>query len=222
MARANLKQTAYERIKAGILSCEYAPGSLLNEDRLCQDLGMSRTPIRDALGRLEQERLITIRPKVGYLVSNVTADVIRMTYESRILVEPYIILNYCTDLSAQQLSELAAIQQKVEKSVRSKGPDIYQYDHEFHSYLVSFCPNSYLREFYTSLSDQNNRLRILVNRSSEKRIRETVSEHEYVLKALKKGDSRAAAEAMKEHLSTALQATLLAFSQSQFDTSLTV
>ena len=63
MKKINLKTQAYITIKQKIATCEYAPGTFLSEELLVEELKISRTPIRDALGRLEQEGLLEIRPK---------------------------------------------------------------------------------------------------------------------------------------------------------------
>ena len=60
MSKNNLKQQAYQMIREKIMNCEYPPGILLNENMLLNAVPGSRTPIRDALGRLEQEKLVTI------------------------------------------------------------------------------------------------------------------------------------------------------------------
>ena len=60
MPKINLKTLAYNAIRQKIVTCEYAPGTFLNEEFLTEDLNLSRTPVRDALGRLEQEGLIQI------------------------------------------------------------------------------------------------------------------------------------------------------------------
>ena len=63
-AKLSLKLQAYQYLKTKILNCEYRPNEFLNEQKLCAEMGnISRTPMRDALGRLEQEGLITILPK---------------------------------------------------------------------------------------------------------------------------------------------------------------
>ena len=68
-AKLSLKLQAYQYLKTKILNCEYRPNEFLNEQKLCAEMGnISRTPMRDALGRLEQEGLITILPKKGRLV----------------------------------------------------------------------------------------------------------------------------------------------------------
>ena len=69
-AKLSLKLQAYQYLKTKILNCEYRPNEFLNEQKLCAEMGnISRTPMRDALGRLEQEGLITILPKKGLMVS---------------------------------------------------------------------------------------------------------------------------------------------------------
>lgn len=72
MKKETLKQHAYNIIKDKIINCEYAPSALLNEEMLKEDVQASRTPIRDALGRLEQEGLVTILPKKGIMVAPLT------------------------------------------------------------------------------------------------------------------------------------------------------
>ena len=64
-------------------------GTFLNEEQLTTELSLSRTPVRDALGRLEQEGLLEIRPKCGILVRPLTLNDIDMTFEVRMLYEPY-------------------------------------------------------------------------------------------------------------------------------------
>ena len=67
MPTGDLKTFAYTSIKEKLLHCDYEPGSVLNETALCQELKISRTPIREALNRLSQENLIQILPKRAFL-----------------------------------------------------------------------------------------------------------------------------------------------------------
>ena len=94
MTKKSLKSQAYNNIKEKIISCEYSPGMLLNEEILCETFNVSRTPIRDALSRLEQEGLITIWPKKGIIVSSLSISEVNNLFELRLLLEPYSIQNY--------------------------------------------------------------------------------------------------------------------------------
>ena len=89
-SKPSLKLQAYQYLKTRILNCEYRPNEFLNEQKLCAEMGnISRTPMRDALGRLEQEGLITILPKKGLMVSGITEEDVHSMFEMRLLVEPY-------------------------------------------------------------------------------------------------------------------------------------
>ena len=94
MPKETLKGHAYFYIKNKIINCEYQPGMLLNEEMLKDEVKASRTPIRDAISRLEQENLVKILPKKGILVSELSIREINSIYESRMMVEPYVIQNY--------------------------------------------------------------------------------------------------------------------------------
>lgn len=69
---SSLKNQAYHEIKQKILNCEYAPGTVLNEAFLCKELSFSRTPVRDAISRLEQDHLLRIAPKKGIIIEDIT------------------------------------------------------------------------------------------------------------------------------------------------------
>lgn len=69
-----LKDKAYAIIKDKIINCEYLPGEVLSESRLLEEIKSSRTPIREALNKLEQEKLVCIMPKRGILVNEVTVE----------------------------------------------------------------------------------------------------------------------------------------------------
>ena len=106
MPKMNLKTQAYNTIRQKIVTCEYAPGTFLNEELLTTELGLSRTPVRDALSRLEQEGLIEIKPKKGIIVMPLSINTINMIFEVRQLYEPYILLNYGNALSVERLKDL--------------------------------------------------------------------------------------------------------------------
>ena len=103
-AKLSLKLQAYQYLKTKILNCEYRPNEFLNEQKLCAEMGnISRTPMRDALGRLEQEGLITILPKKGLMVSGITEEDVHSMFEMRLLVEPYALRTYGNAIPREQL-----------------------------------------------------------------------------------------------------------------------
>lgn len=201
MPKKSLKQQAYQDIKNKILNCEYTPGSFLNEDFICEELQVSRTPIRDALSRLEQENLITIFPKKGFQVSPLTVGEINMVYEGRALLEPYMIRNYCWNLSPEILDRMSENIEKAYTLVHSKDQDeFFNLDSQFHDFWVKQCTNRYLVRSYHDMQSQNYRLRIVSGRMNEQRLSATADEHAQVLNFLMQGEIDKAAEALKKHL----------------------
>lgn len=86
--RLSRGETAYREIRRRIVELEMLPGSAFTEGELASELGISKTPVRDALGRLAGEALVTVAPRSGYLVAPVTIEDARGLYEVRVMVEP--------------------------------------------------------------------------------------------------------------------------------------
>lgn len=104
--KPTLKDEAYTLIKRRIITCEYRPNTFLNEADLIADLDASRTPIREALNKLEQEGFVEILPKKGVMVTGLTLSEINQTFEARILLEPFIVENYMDRIDKDALQEI--------------------------------------------------------------------------------------------------------------------
>ena len=85
----SLKTKAYEQIKSRILRCEYEPMSFLDVGAIANELGISRTPVRDAVSLLEQEELVQVLPRHGIMVLGISADLINDIINTRKIVEPF-------------------------------------------------------------------------------------------------------------------------------------
>ena len=86
--KQTLKQVAYDHIKNKIVTCEYEPNAFINEGMIANELGVSRTPIREAIMRLEQEQLVQVLSKRGIVVCPLTPNLIASIFETRLLLEP--------------------------------------------------------------------------------------------------------------------------------------
>lgn len=196
-----LKLKAYNLIKEKIISCEYAPGSYLNEEQIGETIAASRTPIRDALGRLEQEGLITILPKKGIMVSPLTVNDINMIFEVRLLYEPYALEHYGHVLDGMRLMEFY---ESISRTEMRNNPDnaqeFFQLDDGFHAYIMSAVSNRYIHQAYDLIQNQNLRFRVMTGAKIEKRLSDTCKEHLEILRACLQCDWSAAVDAMSEHL----------------------
>lgn len=209
MPKTSLKTLAYTIIRQKIVTCEYAPGTFLNEEILTEALGLSRTPIRDALGRLEQEGLVEIRPKQGILITPLSVNDINMIFEVRNIYEPYILKNYGDFLSPEQLNEFYQIFLHTDSKNKcfQNNDYFYELDSNFHSMIVNACPNLYIRNNYVWIQTQTERFRFMTGNVSNNRLEETFKEHLDIIRPCLAKDWDNAAQKLIYHLGESKKAT---------------
>ncbi len=199
MKKAPLKHQAYDLIKHNIIHCIYAPDSTITEERIQADINASRTPIRDALSRLEQEGMIKILPKKGILITQMTVRDLNMLYEMRFLLEPYCIRNYGMRIPQEQFS---AYNDKYTQFLASSDVD-YSYeemDASFHRMIISSSQNAYIMNLYSTMEMQISRSRYMTGSASIERRKATIREHLAITHAALKEDWEEASLALLNHL----------------------
>ncbi|MBQ8995828.1 MAG: GntR family transcriptional regulator [Oscillospiraceae bacterium] len=201
----SLKDKAYTIIKERILSGFYEPNTMLNEVALSDELGISRTPIREALNDLEHEMLVNVLPKKGTQVSEINFDVVRDIFQVRMLIEPYILRQFGPLIDKLQLLRIKSIQENAEiTGIEAQ----FESDNDLHQLIISSNPNRYLDESIRKVYDQNQRIRLMTGQKSTKRLIDSASEHIAVIDAILVEDYIKAAEAMEQHLANSWKATL--------------
>ena len=163
---------------------------------IAKELNVSRTPIREALMRLEQEQLINILPKRGIIVCPLTPDLITSIFETRILLEPYIIENYGMYLDREKL---LYFKKKYEGEEYRKDKSEFEIDDEFHIFLYNCSKNKYLVKTLENTTVHNQRIRIY---SGIKvfRVPITYDQHISIINALLNEDYKLAAKKLREHI----------------------
>ena len=190
----SLKQRVYEDLKRRIISCEILPGALLTEESICEAMSASRTPVRDALGRLEQEHLVSIHPKKGILVNTVSLNNVNELFEARMRIEPYCVMQYGNRIRDDVFAECIAYF----RDERHAGEALYRRDDEFHQMFVNASANRYLIMFYNTVKDQVMRYRVLSDQ--EDRTVHSQEEHCDIALHCLRGSWSEAAEAMRVHI----------------------
>ena len=209
MKKVSLKMQAYTALKENIIHGIYAPGQYLNENILMEELQIGRTPIKDALGRLEQEGLIIIKPKKGIVVAPLTLQDVNMIFEMRLLFEPYILKNYGSRISEEDLTYFYHIFSDFNLKKYTDDQDkYYQLDTDFHNIIIMASPNSFIHRCYNMVQTQSERFRFMTGNYSEKRIADTFTEHLKIVEPLLEKDWNTAAEEMIIHLNASKPATL--------------
>ncbi len=196
-------ERAYQHLKARILSREYAGGSLLTEGEVADAVGVSRTPVREAMLRLSTEGLLRLYPKRGALVVSVTAEEVRDTLEARELLESHaveLVLDIVDDTLVAELAE------RLEDMRRFAGtrdvPGFIQADREFHRAMVAAGGNAILTKLYDSLRDRQLLMGAVLMRGAPGRISSAVEEHAAILAAVESGDRASLRRAVMTHLAT--------------------
>lgn len=199
-AAISLKERAYKIIKQNIISCKFPPGSLLNEKDLVERIGASRTPIREALNRLEQEKLVTIVPQRGSFVTAITPQIIKDVYQVREMLEPCLVSRVTPLVTA---ADLEGFRECFSRLVPGDYEAAIAVDNDFHNFIVRASDNNYLINLMENLYIQNDRIRAIMMRMPQ-RLGETVEEHQAVIAAMLDRDGARAAEAMRSHIISAM------------------
>ena len=196
MAKEYKKDKAYDIIHEKIINCEYPPGSILNESELIELIGTSRTPIREALNKLEHEGLITIIPKKCIWVNEITWDSIVEEYEARMMIEPELLKKYALEFSREYWLDYL---ERCEKSVVLD--EKISLDEEFHDKLYSKNKNRYLKTVIEMVVNMEHRNRSY--RSNNERATIGLNEHVKIVQRILEKALEGAAANLREHLKNA-------------------
>ena len=199
-----LSQEIFQTLKDRIISGEYPPKVILSEKEISQEFGVSRTPYRDAVKKLEELKLIEVIPRFGTYVSEIDLNEVWNAFEVRLKLEHMAGELAAQKRTAEQLKRL----ESVVKEAQILGEDsdhnlASRLDKEFHEIIVSSAHNPVLAEMLERL---HNICARIFSSSFRKRLSlpKLVSQWENVYRAVKNGDGDAAAEVMVEHIQYSL------------------
>jgi DNA-binding GntR family transcriptional regulator len=196
----SLGEDAYAEIKRRILSNEYHGGFQILEDALCEELGMSRTPLKEALVRLQNEGLVETLPRRGMRVLPLTARDIADIYEVLQSLELLAARSLAANPdNAAQVKRLQAEVDGMKRALESDDVDAWAVaDERFHRLLVDESGNPRLASAARTLLDQSQRFRMFTLRLREKPVGSTRS-HEQLVAAIRRHDVDKALEIHAGH-----------------------
>lgn len=190
----------YERLRRAIMDFELAPGARITETELADTFGISRTPVREALHRLENEGLISIRPKQGCFVRDVDIHQISNYYDIRIALEVMAVELACKNMPDEVIAQLSDTWNPAKRPKRFKNSDeIKVLEEVFHAMIAEYSGNPVLASYLKDVNDHIRSVRRL-GFPDEKSVIETYDEHYRICKLLKKRDARAARDEMIRHI----------------------
>ena len=201
-----LRDRIHERLRAAIISGELSPGSPVIEAELATRLGASRTPVREALRRLEAEGLLEPRGLRGSVVRELRSDEVECVFEIREALESLAARRAARTL---RVSELRKLEQQVEqmRGAVDDPAEMERYDTTFHDLILANANGERLKRMLTELREELIAYRFL-SLSDPDRRRATVVEHEAIVEALRARDENAAAQRTAAHIANARAAVL--------------
>jgi DNA-binding GntR family transcriptional regulator len=195
-----LWQRVYDHLRAEILAGGLQPGAELAEVALSAQLGVSRGPIREAIGRLASEGLVTVRPRRGAVVRSVSKEEFLELYQVREALELMAVKLAVPRLRPEDIARLQGlIDAMAAHAERDEVVEFFEANAAFHWRLFEASGNGKLQELYRQLLGQLGRYR---SRSVLLRgnLQRSVAEHAAILRAVKRGDADRAAHLMSEHI----------------------
>ena len=203
---------AYNAIKRQIVTLKLPPGSVVDETALQAELGLGRTPIREALKQLERDRLITIIPRRGTFVTDVEiADLVPL-YESRAVLEAYIARTAAERGKHHHWQQMQAIlDEAMAAEDRLEADTLLEVDRLCHEIMYEAANHIYLTDTLIMLYAQSQRLWHKYLPSSDD-LRSAIATHQAILDALRSGDGDRAARLVKAHINdfqAAIQASIM-------------
>lgn len=195
-----LRDVVFNTLRQAILRGELEPGERLMEIQLAERLGVSRTPIREAIRKLELEGLVLMIPRKGAEVARISEKSLRDVLELRRSLEELAIELACQRMSDEEIDELEQAQRDFREAVDSKDVMLMaETDEKYHEIIYQGTKNSRLVQILNNLREQMYRYRLEYIKDADKH-QVLLIEHDNILKALRGRRVADAKAAMREHI----------------------
>lgn len=205
-----LRETVCEVLRDAIQRGILEPGERLMEIQLAEELGISRTPVREAIRKLEQEGYVIMMPRRGTYVSSMSVRDVKEIFEIRSALESLATTLATMRIEADELEKLRTLLTEIEGHIERKDIEkIVATDIEFHGLLYQVSRNERLVAIISNLKEQLARFRTL-SMSYPGRLKETLAEHRAMVEAIAEGDVDAARDAAERHMEQAEETLLKA------------
>jgi DNA-binding GntR family transcriptional regulator len=203
-----LAKIALKSLRDSILSGKLVPNETYNEIALAKKLGISRTPVREALLELSSQGLITFLPRVGVRINHFTEQDVKEIFELRKAIELFAVAKVSKDFLRHDFTSLETTLQSQREAIKKENFLAFlNADREFHLTFTRLTNN---KRLLTTLENIRDMIQVMSIRALaiEIRAKEVVEEHEKVIEAVKKGLSERAVQEMEKHLNLSERAVL--------------
>lgn len=210
-----LVDVVYATLRDAICDGRLEPNQKLPQIPLADHLGISRTPVRDALQRLAQEGLVRAVSFRGFVVSGFSAREVLDVYQARLALEPLAIDEAFPNYSRMDIAKLGDLCDRMDSASDDQLSELYAINGDFHLTLAEPCPNKVVVRMLQQLWQFPSSLRLFhAQASSGAAMRETGVEHRAILEAIESGDRKLTIKRVKDHILKAERETIAAVQDS--------
>lgn len=205
-AQKSLNQIIYEDLKGKILRGDIAPATRLQEDRLAKTYQTSRTPVRDALRKLDQENVLKKLDYGGYLINELTLDEIEEIFELRAVIESYAAFLATSRISEAEIEKMEEILEDSRSAIKKEDFESFiELNTDFHALLYKASRGKHVLRILQGLWDYfyRHRKTIFTKKSN---LEDSLRGHERMLQTMKSGDAEGVEKLVRQHIREALAA----------------
>jgi len=200
-----LSQKVYRILKTEIVKRNLKPGTKLLEVKIAKQMGVSRTPVREAIRELVAEGFVKMIPNQGVIVSIASIEDTQEVLQIRSVLEGLAARLATKVINGEEIKELEQYIEQMEYYANKDNALAFsKMDVEFHELILNICGNNRLIQIRKNLSDQAHRYRIR-SLSIPGRLKHSLKEHQEIVKALKKKDSEQAGRLSQKHIENVLK-----------------
>jgi len=204
-----VRDSVFEKLKKAIIDGYFEPGQKLVESQIAQEMGVSRTPVREALRRLEIEKLVVNLPRKGVMVSPIDEVQVKEIFNIRAALEGLAIKLAIDNIDLTTIRQMRKILEEMREAIKRK--DLkreVECNTKFHNYIIKAAKSSILTEMLQNIHNHVQRFRH-TTLSMEGRSEIALNEHLKILKAIEERDKVKAEQLIEEHIENAKKALLM-------------
>ena len=203
-----LRDVVFNTLRQAILRGELKPGERLMEIQLANKLGVSRTPIREAIRKLELEGLVLMIPRKGAEVAEITEKSLRDVLEVRRALEELSVQLACEKITKEEIRELERVAKEFQQVVKSSDiTEIAEVDVRFHDIIYTATDNQKLIQLLNNLREQMYRYRVEYMKRDGV-FPQLIAEHEAIIRHIENNEKEKATEVMCRHIDNQVEAVI--------------
>lgn len=203
-----LRDVVFNTLRQAILRGEFKPGERLMEIQLANKLGVSRTPIREAIRKLELEGLVLMIPRKGAEVADISEKSLLDVLEVRRALEELAVKRVCDKITEAEIEELKAAGREFEETLACNDVTVFaEADVKFHDIIYRITDNERLIQLLHSLREQMYRYRVEYLRQEDVHDK-LLKEHEQIIATIEKRDKEKATEAVCRHIDSQVEVVM--------------